>query len=172
MRFLRFVFSIVVILILIILASLLLPSKVTISKSVLIKASKTKINSELQDFNNWKNWYPAFQNKNVSVINNPSKSNAINSVSLKDKQGRQLVLDLIESKQDTIVVAIESQSSTKVNYQFILTAHSNGQTQLTWNVNTALGWYPWEKIKGIFLDKISGPQYQTALENLKQAAEK
>jgi hypothetical protein len=32
-------------------------------------------------------------------------------------------------------------------------------------------WYPWEKAKGIFLDKVSGPQYEAALANLKKAVE-
>ena len=96
----------------------------------------------------------------------------INSVSLKDNKGKRLDLDLIESKPDTTVIAVESASSTKVNYQFILSANSNGQTLLIWNVNTFMGWYPWRKIKGIFLDKITGPQYQAALVNLKKSAEK
>jgi hypothetical protein len=39
-------------------------------------------------------------------------------------------------------------------------------------VNTYFKWYPWEKIKGIFLDKISGPQYESALVRLKEFAEK
>ena len=172
MRFLKFIFSIIIILLIIFLAGFLLPSKVTVSKSTLINATQTRIDSEIQDFNNWKNWYPAFQNENVSVINNPAKPNILNSVSLKDNKGKQMVLDLVESKPDTTVVILESQSATKVNYQFILTPHSNGQTQLTWNVNTFLGWYPWEKIKGIFLDKMNGPQYESALLNLKKAAEK
>ncbi len=172
MHFLRFIFSVLVILILIILAGLLLPSKVTVSKSTLINATQTRIDSEIQDFNNWKNWYPAFQNENVSVINNPAKPNILNSISLKDDKGKQLDLDLVESKPDTTSIILESQSTTKVNYQFILTSHSDGQTQLTWNVNTTLGWYRWEKIKGIFLDKISGPQYEAALANLKKASEK
>lgn len=172
MRLLRFGFSVFVILILIILAGFLLPSKVTVSKSTLINASQKRIDSELQDFNNWKNWYPSFQNENVTVINNPAKSNILNSVSLKDDKGKLLDLDLVESKPDTTSIVLKSQSSTKVNYQFILTSHSDGQTQLTWNINTTLGWYPWEKIKGIFLDKISGPQYEAALENLKKACEK
>jgi hypothetical protein len=42
---------------------------------------------------------------------------------------------------------------------------------LTWNVNTNLGWLPWKKMEGILLDKFSGDQYETALENLKKTAE-
>jgi len=172
MHFLRFIVSIIIILIIIFSASLLLPSKITISKGILINAPQTAINKEIQDFGNWKNWYPAFQNENVSVVKKSSKEGIINSVSLKDNKEKRLDLDLIESKSDTTVIAVESASSTKVNYQFILSANSNGQMLLIWNVNTFMGGYPWQRIKGIFLDKISGPQYEAALVNLKNAVEK
>ncbi len=171
MHFLRFIFTILTILIVIFLASFLLPSKVTVSKSVLINASQDKVEKEIEDFNNWKNWYPAFQNENVSVISNPIKPGFINSVSVTDTTGKISYFDLVSSGRDTINI-IATQSSTKINYQFILTPHIDGQTQITWNVNVLLGWYPWEKVKGIFLDKIAGPQYEVALLNLKKAAEK
>ena len=171
MRFLRFIVSILIIFIIIFLVSLLLPSKVTVSKSVLINSSEAHVGKEIQDFHNWKNWYPTFQGENIIVINNPSKPGTINSVSLKDNRGKELKFDLIKSKADTIEIELENQSSTKIDYQFILTTHSDGQTQLTWNVNTTMKWYPWEKAKGIFLDKVSGPQYEAALINLKKSVE-
>jgi hypothetical protein len=153
------------------LVSLLLPSKVTVSKSVLINTSKAQVHQQIDDFQNWKNWYPAFQAENINVISDSSKPGVINSVSLKDNKAKELKFDLIKSNADTIEIQIENQSSTKIDYQFILTPHSDGQTQLTWNVNTTMQWYPWEKAKGIFLDKVSGPQYEAALFNLKKNIE-
>ena len=89
---------------------------------------QTLVDKEIQDFKNWKNWYPAFQNENVTVINNSAKPGVINSASLKDAEGKKINLDLIESESepDTIIVIVRSQSSTKVDYQFIFTPHSNG----------------------------------------------
>jgi hypothetical protein len=172
MRFLRFIFSIFIILIVMLLASMLLPSNVTVTKSILINAAQNKVDEQIKDFNNWKNWYPAFQNENVSVKNNPAKPGIINSVSLKDSKGKTINFDLMEFKRDTILVDLESGSSTQVSYEFIITSHTDGHTQLTWNVNASLGWYPWNKIKVIFLDKITGPQYEEALKTLKLVAEK
>jgi hypothetical protein len=34
-----------------------------------------------------------------------------------------------------------------------------------------MGWYPWKKIQGIFLDKFTGDQYVAAMKDLKIAAE-
>ena len=166
-----FIFSIVII-ILIALAGLLLPSKITITKSVLINAPAERIRSQINDFNNWKNWYPAFKDSTIIVTNNILKRNTLQSVSLKDDNGKQIDLDLIFSSDDTIEVAVGSPSSTKVFYQFLLIPHLSGKTQLTLNINTFFKWYPWEKIKGIFLDKISGPQYESALNKLKEVIEK
>ena len=167
-----FVVGFIIIVLMLTLTALLLPSKITITKSVLINAPSKEISSEVNDFRNWKNWYPAFQNHEVSVVNNPSKQNVLQSISLKDSNGKQMDLDLIHSSKDTIEIAVESHSSTKIFYQFLLIPHLSGKTQLTMNVNTLFKWYPWEKIKGIFLDKISGPQYEAALNNLKKTVEK
>ena len=172
MRFVRFALGIIAILILILLAGFLLPSKVSISKTALVNASPSRVDSQLVDFDRWKNWFPPLQGESVSMVKHPARSGAINSVSLIDGQGKKLDLDLLEAKKDTILVVLTSMASAKVNYQFILTNHNNAQTQITWNVNTDLGWYPWDKVRGIFLDKISGPQYEAALANLKKALEK
>ena len=172
MRFVRFAISILVIFIIIFLLSLLLPSKVTVTKSILVSAPLAKVSADIQNLDSWKHWYPAFENKQVNLVNNPSKTGIISSVSFDNGNGKQLKLDLLESKQDTINIIIENQSSTKVGYQFILIPHTGGQTQIAWNVNTTLGWFPWEKAKGIFLDKMSGPQYEAALVNLKKDIEK
>ena len=153
-------------------AGFLLPSRVTMSKSVLVKASKVKVNAQIQDFNNWKNWYPAFQNEKLTLVNNQPGPGAAITISLTEGGTTRLHLNLMQSKTDTILVVVKSGSPTTVSYQFILKDHSNAQTQLIWNINANLGWYPWEKIKGIFLDKMNGPQYEAALINLKRAAEK
>jgi hypothetical protein len=43
--------------------------------------------------------------------------------------------------------------------------------QVEWRVLTKLKWYPWEKFYGIFIDKLTGPGYEVALNNLKELAE-
>lgn len=172
MSFLRFIVGIISILTIFFVVSLLLPSTLTLSKAILINAPQTLVNKEIQDLAHWKNWYPAFQNEPGNVIKNSAKRSVINSVTFKSDKGKPLVFDLIKSQADTSVIVIESASSTKVSYQFIVSSNGNGQTKLVWNVNTYLGWYPWQKVKGIFLDKISGPQYDAALAKLKNAVEK
>lgn len=160
-----------VIFVIIFLISLLLPSHVTVAKSVDINATRDKVMNQIINFEQWKNWYPAFKDEEITVIKNSPNQNILSSVTLKDKNRKSVNLNLIDTNQNAINIAVESSSSTKVNYQFILIPKTNNQIQLTWNVNVSLGWLPWKKIEGILMDKFSGPQYETALENLKKSAE-
>jgi carbon monoxide dehydrogenase subunit G len=168
MKFILFLLSVFVIIFLI---GLLLPSRVTILKYVEVNAPLQKVENQVVDFENWKNWYPAFKDENITVIKNTPPKGVLSSVTLKDISGKSVNLNLIDTIQHMINIQLETSSSTKVNYQFVLASKVNGQTQLTWNVNISLGWMPWKKIQGIFMDKFSGQEYQSALNNLKKAAE-
>lgn len=165
--FLTFFLTVFVI---IFLLSLLLPSKVTVAKSVEINGSREEVRNQIIDFDRWKNWYPAFKDKGISIVKNQSSNNS-NSVVLTDMKGKKITLILADSTHNEIEIKVESSSSTKVNYQFILTPKMDNQIELTWNINTQFGWYPWKRIQGIFLDKFSGDQYTAALADLKNAVE-
>ncbi len=64
-----FVISIIIMMLFFSLLTLLLPSKVTVSKSIVINASVTEVAKEIGAFENWKKWYPAFQNHEYYYIN-------------------------------------------------------------------------------------------------------
>lgn len=149
--------------------TIFLPSKVTVSKSIIINAPEVEVAKEINSFNNWKQWYPAFQDHDISVT--ISQKNSSSFVTLTDQRNRQLSMTIIQSAPENINILLSEENKNEVSYQFILMRGRNGQTQLTWNVNTILSWYPWKKITGIFLDKINGPQYEEILQNLKTAVE-
>jgi len=62
-------------------------------------------------------------------------------------------------------------SGSTANYTITVSQLPESVFRVNMVVNTNLKWYPWEKMKGIFLDKISGPQYEEALKNLKDYCE-
>lgn len=163
----RFIIFLVVVFIFIFLMSLLLPSKVTIAKSVLINAPIEKVQNQLIHFDQWKNWYPAFKDENVIVKNSSNP----NSVRLTNNRGKNVDLTITQPNPYLINVDVHSSSSEGVTYEFILTPKAGNKIQLTWNINAQLGWYPWNRIWGIFLDKVSGSQYELALEDLKKVVE-
>ena len=149
--------------------TLFLPSKVTVSKSILIEATGPGVESEIENFENWKKWYPAFQNRNIAIV--ISKRGDSSLATLIDENQREFSMALVKPEPERIDIFLFEGNKKNVTYQFILSATRTGQTQLTWNINTSFPWYPWEKIRGIFLDKITGPQYQEILQNLKVAVE-
>ena len=157
--------------IVIFLLAFLLPSKVTVAKSVEVNASHDAVKNEIVNFDKWNKWYPAFKDENITVIKNPSTKNIISSVTLKDKEGKTILLKLADTANNKITINVESASSTQVQYEFLLIPKLNNQTQVTWDVNINLGWYPWKRIEGIFFDKFSGSQYESALDDLRKAAE-
>lgn len=171
MGILRLIIFLLIAFIFIFLVALLLPSKVTVAKSVDINASHDKVKNQIVNFEEWKNWYPAFKDENITITKNPSTKNSIASVTLKDKEGKTILLNLVDTTNNKINIDVESASSTQVQYEFLLIPKINNQTQLTWNVNINLGWYPWKKIEGILFDKFSGSQYEAALGDLGKAAE-
>jgi hypothetical protein len=152
------------------LITVFLPSTVTVSKTVLIKANENEVAMQIEGFKNWKNWYPAFQNKNIIV--NESQKNDTSFATLTNENRKKISLVLLKPGIPGIInILLSEENKNNVTYQFILLPHGAGQTQLTWNVNTTLDWYPWKKLAGIFLDKITGPQYEEALQNLKATIE-
>lgn len=147
-----------------------LPSKVTVSKSILINATEAAVVKEIDDFKNWKNWYPAFQNRNTAITSQKTDSSF---VTLTNEKQRKLQMHMVKSGPESIEVFLfDENKKNTVSYQFILSPDRTGKTRLMWNVNTTLSWYPWKKITGIFLDKITGSQYQEVLQNLKTVVEK
>ncbi len=165
-----FIIGVLILVGLLCLVTVFLPSKITVSKSVLINANEKAVATEIDDFKNWKNWYPAFQNKNISIDFPPQGDTPV--VILTDENKEKLTLSLLKSSQQNINILLADEDGNTKTYGFILSTNSAGQTQLTWNVNIELGWYPWKKFAGIFLDKVTGPHYEAALQNLKIAAEK
>jgi hypothetical protein len=163
-----FVVGMIIILSFLSILTIFLPSKVTVSKSILINAPEAEVAREINSFNNWKQWYPAFQDHGISVT--ISQKN-VSFVTLTNQKNRQLSMTIVQSAPENINILLSEENKNAVSYQFILMPGHNGQTQLTWNVNTILSWYPWKKIAGIFLDKIKGPQYEEILQNLKTAVE-
>ena len=136
---------------------------------VLINANEKSVASQIISFKNWKNWYPAFQNKNISV--EISQQSYTSFVTLTNENREKISMVLLASSLENINILLSEEKRNTKTYQFILLPNAEGQTRLVWNVNTELGWYPWKRFGGIFLDKVSGPQYEAILQNLKKAAE-
>ena len=59
-----------------------------------------------------------------------------------------------------------------LEYAMYIIREEGGNMQIQWKAITNLKWYPWEKFGGIFIEKLSGAGYESALASLKQFVEK
>ena len=151
------------------LVTIFLPSKVTVSKTILINAKDSAVRAQVEDLKNWKNWYPAFQNKNMIITQSIRNDTVFGELSAENQN--KLRVAIVIPQQSTINIFFADIKKQKENFQFLVVPGSAGKTNVTLNVNSDLGWYPWKKLVGIFLDKITGPEYEAALKNIKKAAE-
>lgn len=149
--------------------TILLPSQVTISRTITINTKQEEVTKELTDFKNWKNWFPLFQNKDIKIDirQNLDTSFAI----LTNEKDEILSFILSPGSKGIINILLKQNEKSNESYQFIMLTNGLGYTQLTWNVHTLLGWNPWKRLSVFFVDKIRGPEYDTILNNLKLAAE-
>ncbi len=148
--------------------ALLLPSKVTVSKSVVIAASLENVGAQVKNFNNWKKWYPAFQDKEISI--HIANDSLIPTAILRDKNNREIKFSMIQNEAGNVNVRVFTDKKITMNYQFVISTDKKG-TLIIWNANIDLGWYPWIRIQGIVMDKLTGPEYDLALQNLKKVSE-
>ncbi len=159
--------------IIITLLSLLIPSHVKVSRTIVINnTSKEKIFAQVINLKNWKNWHPLFASDSavVNVANTAGGENESCDIIYKNK-----TVHLQITKTDTAFIAFivqakgENDISNQINF-YPLTELN--QTRVDWNATTHLKWYPWEKFYAIFIDKLTGPGYEMALNGLKQFTER
>lgn len=151
--------------------SLFIPSRVMTAKSVVIHAPLKKIGEQVFDFQNWKHWHPVFMSDSESILTSiPSVGVNANAEWISTNKKNKLVFT--EVSQDLVRVSLKRPGEKDIE-NIISLVHLNDSSgvEVEWRALTRLKWYPWEKFAGIFVDKITGPGYEAALNNLKQYCE-
>jgi Polyketide cyclase / dehydrase and lipid transport len=167
MRFVKgFILAITGLFIVITLFSLLMPSRVLTVRSVVIHTTPQQVISKVADLQEWKKWHPLFMQDSAAVqVKTLNGRNRIAEWSNKGKANRLEITGV-----DTNVVRASLQRTNENKSDHIIAIKSlpgNNDIEVEWRVVTPLKWYPWEKFSGIFLDKMTGYSYETALGNLK-----
>ncbi|MEO5891778.1 MAG: hypothetical protein ABIQ31_16140, partial [Ferruginibacter sp.] len=87
-------------------------------------------------------------------------------------RGKEIDIRLISADSTSIKFLLQSEGENDIENDIVLTALSSRSVQVEWRAITKLHWYPWEKVYGIFIDKMTGPGYENALNGLKDYMEK
>lgn len=165
MRYLKLTVGLGLIIIgLLFLASMLLPRKISIVKSVDLTGNKECAGKMVQQFANWQKWFPAIKDGSSS-INIISDQEA----EMTNASGKKQHVQLFQNDAESFGFQLSAGSASPADFTFFIQSDKDGGMHLNLVVNTALSWYPWDRLKGVFMDKIAGPQYQLALDNIIKA---
>ncbi|HEX5027040.1 MAG TPA: hypothetical protein VFV68_17285 [Agriterribacter sp.] len=159
MRLLKqIVFSLVAFSLILLFISLLLPSRIRVSKSILTHVSKERVMSSLLNVDDWKNWNPILQDSNIAYeILSPTE------VRWKAENGISNSITLKQYAEDSVMAYIVSDDKQVFSSGF--TVVSNNQdtslTKVEWWIDENIKWYPWEKFYGLFSESFR----ETYMEN-------
>ncbi len=154
---------------LITLVSLLMPSRVITAHTIMINAPKQNIANYLMDLKIWKEWNPMLENEELSFT---GPTTAVNSFITWKTNGKENWIKLLRKDYSSLMFSQNRTGDNAViNEIKIGSFKDDNELQVEWIGIHNLKWYPWEKFAGIFLDKVTGPAYDTALNRLKILAE-
>lgn len=146
--------------------SLLMPSQVTLVRSVTIRADRDSISRQVSDIGNWKNWHPGINGNCREVPASPGNADC-------NIAGREYSIMRSVDTAGIFHFILNTPGQSVIHYRFYLTQpQAEDGTELHWQVQTRLKWYPWEKFSGIFFSESAGPGYEQALQSLKEYCEK
>jgi hypothetical protein len=151
--------------------SLFIPSKLMVTRAVVINANTAKVFSEISDLQNWKHWQPVFMSDSAQ-INFKTDTSGISNYCEWYSKGKKNAIEVTKKNNNSIAAVLKRSGENDVqNTISILPLADSNQVQAEWNVLIKLKWYPWEKFYGIFIEKISGQGYEDALNSLKNYVE-
>jgi len=174
MRFIKaFLFGITGLFIIITLLSLLITSNVRVSRATVIgNTSMVKLNQQVVDLNNWKNWHPMFK-PGVAVLNFGKVTVGKNASCDIICNGKTAHLAITDTDSSSVKFILQSTGENDIENAISFTPLTSvNDIRVEWRALTKLHWYPWEKFYAIFIDRISGPGYDAALNGLKDYIEK
>ena len=151
--------------------SLLIPSKLMVSRAVVINANAGKVFREINNLQNWKRWQPVFMSDS-SQINFKTDASGISNYCEWDSKGKKNAVEITNKNNNSVLAILKGSGENDIqNTISVLPLADSNQVQAEWNVLIKLKWYPWEKFYGIFIEKISGQGYEDALNSLKNYVE-
>ncbi|GAA4732752.1 hypothetical protein [Flavisolibacter ginsenosidimutans] len=140
--------SFVFIFIIVTLISLLIPSRIRISRATNLPNQRDSIFSLLK---NEPLWHPAYRDSAASL------------------QMRSLQKTITSQSDSTFVYTLQKQGRKPVtNGWQVYGKPSSDSLTLQWYMDFRLGWYPWEKFSSLFYERTYGAMMETGLANLKK----
>jgi hypothetical protein len=151
--------------------SLFIPSKLMITRAVVINTTADKVFNEISNLQKWKHWQPVFINDSANIKFETDADGISNACEWESKGKKNKMRLTVKTNKVVRAVLSRVGENDVLNTINILPLSDSSRVQVEWNVLIRLKWYPWEKFYGIFIEKISGQGYDDALNSLKTYVE-
>lgn len=154
--------------VLLFLLSLPLPSRINISKSVLVNKPAPIVATALKNIQDWKEWNPLLQDSGARY-----QYDGISKVSWRAKDGKLNQIELKPYTVDSIYALITTNNKQAFESGFSIVANTDGNeyTKVDWWIREDLGWYPWEKFYGLFSESLKESYLENTLQAFKRHLE-
>jgi hypothetical protein len=127
--------------------SLLIPSRVRISKAIDLQAPRDSVRHLITDTTAWRAWHPAYLNNR--------------------QQAAAITINTISDSLITATISSPGKNSLLNGWQFYTHGQSSTYT-LQWYIDFKLRWYPWEKFGSLFYEATYGQMIEQGLSNIKK----
>ena len=166
MRFLKVATAgLIILFILLTLIGLLMPSSVTVMRTVDILAPVDSVRTYTNDPANWRYWINGADTAHFEQLA-ASSNNKKGSIVL-----GAYTVTVLENDPKYIVTSWKGESNREQLNRLQL-YHSNTGTTVNWSFEQQLNWYPWERLSAMLHDKVFGPSMEASLAKLKKVCEK
>jgi hypothetical protein len=153
--------------------SLLIPSTVRVSRAVLINnTDSSAVFLAVTHLRNWTKWHPVFTKEGAKLDCEMPAPKSAPDVCTIIQQDRRIDIKMHAPHEGIVPFTLKTEGENEVKSEIFISQESRGAPVFVeWMSLTTLKWYPWRKVQGIFLDKLTGPGYEAALKGLKEYIE-
>lgn len=144
---------------------LLFPSSIKSANAVVINKKKQIVLKELQITPAWINWYPFFQTNVGAYIDNADKDTTI---FFNDKKEVLVYNKKLDSNAVSFFAEYENGRVVEHTIVALDISGDSNQVQLMWNETEKLKWYPWDRFRGLVLEKAKTEYLDSVLSRFKQ----
>ncbi len=147
---------------------LLFPSHINSVNAVIVNQKKQTVLNVFQLSDSWIKWYPFFIPGVDAHINDVDKDSTIFF-----NNKKELLIYNKKADSNSVSFLIKNDKGRIVQHHIValdIEGDSN-QVQLVWNETEKLKWYPWERFRGLVLEKAKKEYLQAVLNSFKQYAD-
>lgn len=144
---------------------LLFPSHITSANAVILNQQKQTVLNELQVSGSWIKWYPFFEPGIGEHIDHVYKDS---TVFFNDKKELLVYNKKADSNSVTFNIKNENDRVVEHNIMILEISGDSSQVQLVWKETEQLKWYPWERFRGLVLEKAKKEYLEAVLNSFKQ----